>query len=297
MPAQPTQSVPDADPTMSHARVATNGVTLHVAQAGPENGPLVILLHGFPDAWFGWERVMRDLARRGYRVWAPDQRGYNLSDKPHGLDAYRLDLLADDIAGLMDAAGSPQAYLAGHDWGAAVAWWVALRHPQRVRKLAILNVPHPAVMLRHVRSSFAQMRKSWYIFFFQLPWLPEATVRANNWATGTRALTGSSRPGAFTAQDLARYREAWSQPNAMTSMMNWYRAMLQRRPHMPPNPRIHVPTLILWGAQDQFLDASMAQMSADLCDDARLKLLPNVSHWVMQEEPALVADELAAFFA
>jgi pimeloyl-ACP methyl ester carboxylesterase len=142
----------------------------------------------------------------------------------------------------------------------------------------------------------SQLRKSWYIFFFQLPWLPEAAVSGNDWALGTRALIGSSRPGAFSEQDLARYRAAWSQPQAMTSMLNWYRAMLQRSPHMPPDARIHVPTLLLWGEQDQFLESCMAQLSADLCDDARLILLPNVTHWIMQEEPTLVTDKLAAHF-
>ncbi len=164
----------EAEATFIH----TNGVRLHVVQHGPVDGPLVILLHGFPEFWYGWRKQIPALAAAGYRVWAPDQRGYNLSDKPTGIDAYTLDQLVADVIGLIDAAGCDKVYLVGHDWGAAVAWWMALKYPQRVIKLVVSNVPHPIVMNRTVRRNFDQLRKSWYIFFFQIPWLPERLIRA-----------------------------------------------------------------------------------------------------------------------
>ena len=142
----------------------TNGVNLHVVMTGAQDGPLVILLHGFPEFWYGWRKQMPALAAAGYAVWAPDQRGYNRSDKPAGVGAYHIDTLADDIAGLIAASGREQVYLVGHDWGAAVAWWVAGKYPTRIKKLAILNVPHPAVMRRAVLEDAEQRKRSWYIF-------------------------------------------------------------------------------------------------------------------------------------
>ena len=145
--------------------IQTNGIRLHVVQAGTENGPLVILLHGFPEYWYGWRHQIEPLAAAGFWCWAPDQRGYNLSDKPEGVDAYRIDTLAGDILGLIEAAGQDKAVIVGHDWGAAVAWHLATYYPERVEKLCILNVPHPSVMVQTLRKGFVQLRKSWYMFF------------------------------------------------------------------------------------------------------------------------------------
>jgi pimeloyl-ACP methyl ester carboxylesterase len=217
---------------IEHSYIETNGIRLHVAQAGPADGPLVILLHGFPEFWYGWRRQIEPLARAGYRVWAPDQRGYNLSDKPKGLAAYDITELSKDVVGLVDAAGRQKCILVGHDWGAAVAWVTALVAPERLDKLAILNVPHPVVMARTLRGSgdqvrrLAQLRKSWYMFFFQLPLLPEAMLRANDWAAAVELLRRSSRPGSFTDEDFEQYRRAWWRKEAFTSMLNWYRAVI-----------------------------------------------------------------------
>jgi pimeloyl-ACP methyl ester carboxylesterase len=238
---------------VEHQQIATNGIQLHVVQAGPKDGPLVILLHGFPEVWYGWRHQLPYLVAAGYRVWAPDQRGYGLSDKPVGISAYTLDTLAADVVGLMDAAGQDQAYLVGHDWGAAVAWWVAAKYPHRLKRMAVINVPHGAVMQQNLRHNRAQLLKSWYIFFFQLPWLPEALARLGNWNQVARSLQQSSRPGTFTEADLEQYRQAWSRPGAYTSMLNWYRALVQKPPRPPASPRIRVPTLLIWGARDMFL--------------------------------------------
>lgn len=284
---------------LEHQMVSTNGVTLHVVQAGDKNGELVILLHGFPEFWYGWRKQIEPLVKAGYRVWIPDQRGYNLSEKPRGIDAYRIDTLAADVVGLIDAAGREQAYVAGHDWGAAVAWMTAILHPQRVKKLAILNVPHPAVMLKTIMSSPAQMLKSWYIFFFQLPGLPELLNSAGDYAFAAQALLKSSKPGTFSDEDIAHYIRAWKQPGAMTAMINYYRAMGQRRDDglMKGKSRVTVPTLILWGARDAFLKREMAQDSAALCADARLVYFEDATHWVQHEKANEVSALLTEFFA
>jgi len=275
--------------------VETNGVRLHVLQDGPEDGHMVILLHGFPEFAFGWRQQIPSLAAAGYRVWAPDQRGYNLSDKPDGIAAYALEELAADVIGLISAAGKERVSLIGHDWGAAVAWWVGQTHPERVSKLVVINVPHPAVMAARLRGSIAQLLKSWYIFSFQLPWLPEWVASLGNWRIATSALTTSSRPGTFSESDLDAYREAWSQPKAMRSMIHWYRALVRKPPVSPNRPRIEVPTLLIWGVDDVALDRAMAQPSIDLCDDGRLVFFEEATHWVHHEEPERVNALIGAF--
>ena len=273
----------------------TNGINLHVVMAGPSDGPLVLLLHGFPEFWYGWRRQIPALAAAGYHVWAPDQRGYNRSDKPAGVAAYGIETLAKDVVGLIEASGREQVYLVGHDWGAAVAWWVAGRYPERVKKLAILNVPHPAVMQRTVREDAEQRKKSWYIFFFQLPWLPEKSLSDNGYTNAIRALKGSSRRGTFGDDDIAAYRQAWSQPGALTGMLNWYRAVARNQGTGVSLGRIRVPTLMIWGANDIALSRSMAQPSIDLCDNGRLVFLEEASHWVQHEEPETVNRLLLEF--
>ena len=280
---------------MDHQQITTNGVKLHVVQDGPKTGRLVILLHGFPEFWYGWRRQIPHLAAAGYRVWAPDQRGYNLSDKPVGIAAYTLDELAADVIGLIDAAGQEKACIVGHDWGASVAWWMAAKYPARVERMVVINVPHGSVIAKNLRRNFAQMRKSWYILFFQLPWLPEALAQLRNWNVLTQALRMSSRPGTFTDEDLEAYRQAWSQPRAYTSMLNWYRAVVQRHLTPPESPRITVPTLLIWGAQDRFLAREMAQQSIDLCDDGRLVFVEEATHWVQHEEAERVNELMTSW--
>jgi pimeloyl-ACP methyl ester carboxylesterase len=253
-------------------------------------------LHGFPEFWYGWRRQIQPLADAGLRVWAPDQRGYNLSDKPRGTAAYRFDELANDVLGLIDAAGVDKCYLAGHDWGAAVAWWVALRYPDRLHKLAILNVPHPAVMKQTLLSSLAQLRRSWYMFFFQTPFLAEAILRNNDWEAMVRMLLSDSKSGSFTLEDIERYRQAWWRKGAITSMLNWYRAAIQMPPDMSGDLRIRVPTLMLWGAQDIALSREMAQPSLDLCDEGKLVFFESSSHWVQLDESESVNKHLVDFF-
>ncbi len=281
---------------LQHQIISTNGIKMHVVSAGPESGRLLIFLHGFPEFWYGWRKQIGFFANLGYRVLAPDQRGYNLSDKPKDLSAYHLDELAKDIVGLIDAAGREQALIVGHDWGAAVAWWLGVKHASRVEKLAVLNAPHPKIMRQHLFHNAAQRRKSWYIFFFQLPWLPEWRLAKDNWVIGVRALTKTSRPGTFAEADLVQYRAAWSQPGAATGMINWYRAALRRQPKLSGPAAIRVPTLLLWGARDRFLGREMAQSSVALCERGRLVMSEEASHWIQHEEAEKVNALLREFF-
>jgi len=265
---------------LEHSYIETNGIRLHVVQAGPKSGVPVILLHGFPEFWYGFRRQIAALVEAGCRVIVPDQRGYNLSDKPKGVKAYSMDELVMDVIGLIDALEYDKVNLVGHDWGAAVAWTAAIQHPERLQRLGILNVPHPAVMRRFLQRDLEQLRRSWYIFFFQLPWLPEAGMRANDWRGAERALRNSGKIDTFTDEDIEKYKEAWSQPGAMTAMINWYRAAVRYPMSIPNDMRVSVPTLMMWGMKDFALSHRMARPSMDYCEEGNLILFPDATHWV-----------------
>lgn len=282
---------------LEHHTILTNGVHLHVVQAGPQDGELVILLHGFPEFWYGWRSQIPALAQAGFRVWAPDQRGYNVSEKPHGVDSYQLDLLARDVLGLIEVSGRDKAFVVGHDWGAAVTWWVAAKYPERLHKIAILNVPHPAVVAHNLTSNPRQMLRSWYIGFFQIPRLPELLLVGGDAQGGINLMLRSSRPGSFTDADIPHYIAAWKQPGAMTAMINWYRAVVRRREGfaVEGDQRIHVPVLILWGKHDVALIEESAWQSLEYCDNGRLIVLENATHWVQHDEPERVNRHLIEY--
>jgi pimeloyl-ACP methyl ester carboxylesterase len=276
--------------------ISTNGVKLNVIQEGPEKGPLLILLHGFPEFSYAWKAQTPYFAKAGYRVWVPDQRGSNLSDKPPGITAYNVDELAADIIGLLDAAEVNQAYIVGHDWGAFVLWWIAAKYPDRIKKMVILNVPHWRVMTRNLKINRQQKRKSRYMLFFQLPWLPEWLARRKNWRQITRMLTDTSLKGTFSQKDLDIYRNSWSQPQAYKSMLNWYRAAFRKAPPKPKSSNISVPTLIIWGEQDVFLGSEMAQESLGYCEDGKLIMIAEAGHWLHHEDPDSVNSHILDFF-
>ena len=272
-------------------------VRLHYVEAG--EGPLVVLLHGFPEFWLAWRFQIPALAESGFRVVAPDMRGYNLSSRPEGVAAYDIDRLTADVAELVHERGAQRALLAGHDWGAAVAWATAMNHPETVERLAILNVPHPRRMAQGLRTP-RQLAKSWYMFFFQLPWLPEQVVRARRWQLLRAGFEHDARPGAYTEADIERYIEAWSQPGAPTAMINYYRAALRQTPgriatRLRP---VQAPTLVIWGERDRYLGAELAEPA---CDDVpnleAVVRLPNASHWVYHDEPERVSQLLVDFFS
>ena len=261
------------------------GVRLHAVEAGPADGPLYILLHGFPEFWYGWRKQIPALADAGYRVIALDQRGYNLSDKPRDIASYGVAELAADVIAV---AGDRTFRLAGHDWGAAVAWAVSLMRPDLVERLSILNVPHPVVMFRRLSRDPGQMLRSWYILFFQLPAAPEMAFRM----VRRRAMLNTSRPGTFSNEDLDRYEQSWAQPGCITGMINWYRALLRVKPPYIPDPVVRVPTTVIWGRMDKFLKQEMAEESLKFCRQGHLIYLDNATHWVQHEEPAKVNEIL-----
>ena len=275
--------------------IITNGVQLHIVMAGPKSGPPVILLHGFPEFWRGWVNQVPALVEAGCRVIMPDQRGYNLSDKPLGAKAYNMHELVNDIIGLIDALDYEKVNLVGHDWGAAVAWMTAIWHPERIYRLGILNVPHPAVMKRFLLRDLEQIRRSWYIFFFQLPWLPEAGMGAVNWRGAERALRGSGKIHTFTNEDIEKYKEAWSQPGAMTAMINWYRAFVRYQPRITNDMRVKIPTLMMWGIKDVALSHRMARLSMGFVDEGNLIFFPEATHWVQHDAAAEVNHYLVDF--
>lgn len=268
-----------------------NGVTLHVVAAGDPENPLVVLLHGFPEFWYEWYDYIEPLVEAGYRVLVPDQRGYNRSDKPTGLRAYRISELSGDIVDLVATEDRDSAHVIGHDWGAAVGWDLALRHPETVDRLGIVNVPHPVVFEDILRSSPTQLRKSWYMFFFQIPRLPEWVLRRNDYDFLISALQRGSLPGTFSEADCERYRHAWAQDGALTGMINWYRAIFRHRED-PPRERVSAPTLVIWGENDQALSPEMAPRSVNYCDDGNLEQYSDATHWIPHEYPERVSELL-----
>lgn len=283
---------------IEHRDILTNGIRLHCALAGPADGPLVIALHGFPEFWRGMLGPITALARAGFRVVAPDQRGYGTSEKPEGIDAYRIEELSADAAGLIAALGRDRAAVVGHDWGAAVAWWLALTRPELVERLVVVNVPHPSVFAREVKSNRRQLRKSWYIFAIQAPWLPERLAFGRlTRPRFARMITRTANAGSFDPSYVKQLEDAWAQPGAGTGMMNWYRASVRRRPERLADKRVHVPTLILWGRRDVALSETMVQPSADLCDEVRVEFFDDATHWVLHDEPEQTARLIVEFLS
>ena len=280
----------------THQMIATNGINLHVVTAGDPSHEPIMLLHGFPENWRCWNHQIDFLVEHGYYVIVPDQRGYNLSDKPKGVKNYHLDLLTQDIIGLIKAFGYENIYMGAHDWGAVVAWSIATHHPQYLKKLAILNVPHPTIMGAEFRSlNFEQIKRSWYMFFFKIPRFPEWFARRNDWGDAS-ILRRSSHPDTFTEEEIADYKEAWNQPNAMTSMMNWYRAAIPSSAKVPEEKSITVPIRILWGEQDIALGKELAEKSLKLCANGDLYFFPNATHWLPHDEADAVNQHFIEFF-
>lgn len=281
-------------PGVELRRVRTNGIELQVAVAGPEDGPPVILLHGFPELWYCWRHQIPFLAERGYRVWAPDQRGYNRSDRPKGRRAYRMDELVADVVGLIDAGGWESARVVGHDWGGAVGWRVAQAYPERVDRLAVVNCPHPGAFLQVMRRSPLQLIRSSYVFFFQLPYLPELTMGPDGAALERAMRVTADRR--MSEEERAVYREAWAQPGALTAMLNWYRAVpLASRSLTGRGGLVRPPTLIVWGTGDRFLGEELIPPSLARCADGRVVRLEGVTHWVQWEAPERLNAALKEF--
>jgi pimeloyl-ACP methyl ester carboxylesterase len=284
-------------------RIAANGISFEVATMGAGDR-LALCLHGFPEHAFSWRYQMPLLARLGYRVWAPNLRGYGGTDSPQEISAYRTQTLVEDVAALIAASGAKETLLIAHDWGGALAWMLAMRKPELINRLVIMNLPHPACFARELRRP-RQLLKSWYIFFFQIPQLPEFLLgRDNARAIGDMFRRGTRQSSRFPDDVVDVYRKNAMRPGGLTAMLNWYRAYFQTkkepRPHEPrtPTPRfpiIKTPTLFLWGDADVALDFRTTRGTADYVSDLTFRPFPGVSHWIQQEAPEAVNTMLEAW--
>ncbi|MDB5338289.1 MAG: Soluble epoxide hydrolase [Planctomycetaceae bacterium] len=271
-----------------------NELRMEFASAGKASQPVVILLHGFPDLWQGWHFQIGPLVAAGYRVLAPNQRGYGATTKPKGILSYGIDELANDVIAFADSQGCQTFCLVGHDWGGIVAWWVAARFPDRVTRLVILNAPHPGIFFSYLLRHPGQVLRSWYIGFFQLPLLPEAILSAANYSILFQSLKNTSQQGVFDESDRKYLVAGWLQPGALTAMIDYYRAAA-RKSSNSLQQRIRNPTLILWGMHDSALQPGLAEVSLKLCENGRIVWLAHASHWIQREDPECVNHEILAF--
>ena len=268
--------------------VEANGQTFEVATAG-KGRKLALCLHGFPELHYSWRHQIPLLVGLGYRVWAPNLRGYGGSSKPEGIASYRLNTLVQDVAALIDASGAEEVTLIAHDWGAIIAWHFAILKIRPLARLVIMNVPHPQCARRELKH-WHQLKKSWYIFFFQLPRLPEWLLGRNGAERVKRAFSRMAvDKSRFPDEDLQVYADAASRPGALRSMINYYRALL-RTPDARQigDGRVDIPTLMIWGEEDSAIDIRCTEGTNEWVPDLELHRLPGVSHWVQQEAPEKV---------
>lgn len=278
---------------MQHSYIQTNGIRLHYVTQG--EGPLMILLHGFPEFWYSWRHQIEAFSE-DYKVVAIDMRGYNNSDKPKDKSAYALAELIKDVEGVVRGLGYERCVLVGHDWGGAIAWAFAYAYPQMLDRLIVLNLPHPAKFAEGLRTP-QQLLRSWYIALFQLPLLPEWLLQANHYAAIRSVFKSQAvNPEAFTEEDLDAYVAAAAKPGALTSMLNYYRSAFNSEGFLNQTWGVlQVPTLMIWGENDAALGKELTYGTQDLVSDFEIRYIPQCSHWVQQEQPALVNQYMQAF--
>jgi epoxide hydrolase 4 len=286
-----------------HRTIDVGEIKMHVAEARPANVDqesatlpnelkLVVFLHGFPEFWWSWRHQLKALSEAGFWAVAPDMRGYNESDKPEGVSSYEVEKLAGDIAGLIRALGRDKAIVVGHDWGAAVAWAFAQEHEDMLERLAILNVPHPLVMIRGLRR-LEQMKKSWYIFFFQLPRIPEKAIAKDDFAFVRKTF----RIDGVSGEETERFIDAMRVPGVVPAAIAYYRAAIRRviTGRIPKTRTIDRPVLVIWGDKDRHLGKEMADPPKRFVPNARVVHLPDATHWVQNDAPAKVNELLIEF--
>lgn len=294
------------EPTYQRIPLAT-GVTLNVASAGPKDGEPILFLHGFPESHRTWRHQLDGLSDL-YRVYAPDQRGFAASDKPEGVENYETDRIVADVMALADALGLDRFSLAGHDWGGAVAWTAALTHPLRVKRLIIVNAPHPLVFQRSLIDDPAQREASQYISFFRSPAAEGAIAGMGLENFLDKVMLGHADASKLPAGERQHYLDDWSQPGVLTNMLNWYRAskMIVPAPGEEakaplwthaPFPKLEMPTLVVWGLKDTALLPIQLEGLPDLIEDLRLVTSPTASHFITWEEPETVTSAIRDFMA
>lgn len=283
--------------TWEHRDIITNGIRMHYVTQG--DGPLIVLLHGFPEFWYSWRFQLPFLAEHGYTAVAPDLRGYNDTDKPR--KGYDIQTLLRDIVSLIRSLGQEKAIIVGHDWGGALAWAFAMTYPTMTQKLIVLNAPHPRAFVRELRTA-KQLAKSWYALFFQLPWLPEYILTAHHAQIVGRMLYESAiQKSAFPPDVLIRYQEAASKPRAITSGLNYYRAIFRSallhgfQGTMGSHDHISTPTILIWGEQDIALGIELTQGLEQWVPNIQIERIPDSGHWVQQEKPERVNEVMLEF--
>lgn len=283
-------------PGVTHAYLPVGAVTLHYASAG--SGALVVLLHGFPEFWYSWRRQLPALAEAGFQAVAPDLRGYNESDRPPDVASYRVSQLVADVAGLIEGLGAGPAFVVGHDWGGVIAWRLAALRPQLVRKLAILNAPHPAAYVRELKRNPMQWLRSWYALTFQLPWLPERLLRTRDLAMLEQAWREQPvHHDAFSEADIAAYKQVFARPAGLTGPINYYRAATRYAHDLNSEPQlVSMPTLLLWGERDPFLSLTLIERLERWVPDLHVVRFDDASHWIQNDVPERVNEQLIAFF-
>ncbi len=277
--------------------VEANGLRFEVDTCG-QGKKLALCLHGFPELAYSWRYQLPMLAEMGYLAWAPNLRGYGNTSRPQGVANYAMTHLLDDVAGLIDASGAEEVVLIAHDWGGVIAWEFALRRIRPLKRLVVMNIPHPRMFEKGIRN-WAQLKRSWYIFFFQLPWLPEWALGRDGAKAIGQAFRGMAvDKSRFPDQVLDVFRRNAAQPGALTAMINYYRAALRGgpRPKKARAPgRLDVPTLMIWGEEDTALGKELTYGTENLVSDFTIHYLPGVSHWVQQEAPERVNELLRSW--
>ena len=281
--------------TWQHQKVSTNGVQLHCVTQG--EGDLILFLHGFPEFWYSWRHQIPEFAR-DHKVVALDLRGYNESDRPQSRSAYHVDELVEDVRGVITALGYDRCVLVGHDWGGAIAWNFVYRYPQLVERLVILNLPHPAKFAQGLRT-WQQLARSWYILFFQLPFLPELLLQVNLQQAMENIFRGMAiDKQAFSDVDIEAYTMAMAKPGALTAALNYYRNLPTWLLSSRDWPVLRdVPTLMIWGEEDAALGKELTEGTQAYVEDFQIRYIPNCSHWVQQEQPQRVNQCIRAFLA
>lgn len=278
--------------TWQHQFIRTNGIRLHYVTQG--EGPLMLMLHGFPEFWYSWRHQIPEFAK-DHKVVALDLRGYNDSDKPSDKSAYVMDEFVKDVEGVIRGLGYDRCILVGHDWGGAIAWNFAYEHPALVSRLIILNLPHPAKFAQGLRTP-QQLLRSAYMGFFQIPGLPELVLQAGDYQLIETAFKGMAvNKNAFTEADLEAYKNAAAKRGALTAMLNYYRNLLQQRFLQTDWSRLTVPTLMIWGEQDTALGKELSYGTEAYVNDFHIQYIPNCSHWVQQEQPQRVNQYIREF--
>jgi epoxide hydrolase 4 len=280
-------------------RIDVGDVRLSVAEAGDPSGEPVLLLHGFPEHSHSWRYQLPALAEAGLRAVAPDLRGYAGSDRPPAVEDYSARALVGDVAGLIRALGHESAHVVGHDWGGSLAWGLAGNLPGMVRSVTILNAPQGQVSARLRREDPGQQAKSWYMLLFQFPGVAEAWLSDDDFANLRRFVFDTAAPGTFPPEDREVFVDALRRDGALTAALNYYRANMPPASWLrdpPEPPEITVPTMIIWGEADVYMDPLLLERTAaTVTGPLRVERLPGVSHWVQQEVPDRVNELLLDF--